>query len=127
VVGPGVFRRDSWAIQTRIPSDLWLGLLTEFDAGRVQEISLVIDAPLWMKRTPFFHDRKPHMMFGPDRSGGHAMGKATAITWGSQSPATEAQIEVAVPSTAEGDVKIRQLLTWGIPSIVVLLIVIAVS
>ena len=117
---------DSWAIQTRLPADLWLNLASEFDAGRVQEISLAIDAPLWMKRTPFFHDRRPHMMFAPDRNGGHAMGKATSVTWGTGSAAIS-PVEPSVAPPVHDDTKIRQLLTWGIPAIIVLLVVIAVS
>jgi hypothetical protein len=122
---PEVSDKDSWAIQTRIPADLWAVMVAEFDAGRVQEIALSIEVPLWAKPMPFFHNPKPHLMFAPEKRGGHAMGKATSITWGTETTAIST-LPSEMPIVVEDDGRIRQILTWGIPAIVALLAYIAV-
>jgi len=125
---------DSWAVQIRIPGDVWKRLEYDYDAEHVREIDLTVQAPLWCKRTPFFHQNRPALMLTPDRngSGGAVQGKTTAITWrDGPRVATEASAlpedmvaPVAGPPTVSA--RLVSTVTWCLPAIVALLAFIAV-
>ncbi len=113
-----------WAVQARLPPEVWAMLIAEFDAGRVQRLSMDVDGGMWSKPTPFFHDPRPHLMLPPKGGGaGHAIAKTISITWGTE--IVTMPDEAAAPLTTSGAGRVRQLLTWGLPAIVGLLAIIA--
>lgn len=120
-------REAPWAIQARLPRDVWAGLIAEFDAGRVQELGLDVQGGMWMKRTPFFYDPRAHLMLAPDGNGGHAMAKATSITWGMGPAAPVTAAESAPPPETTKPAGPSRMLAWCLPAIVVLLAVLVLK
>jgi hypothetical protein len=121
-----IFEEDSWAIQTRIPGDVWRRLEADYDAGRVREIDLAVQAPLWAKRTAFFVNPRPDMMLTPDSNGngGATHGKTSGITWRDRMPPVESPTTEKEPALPK---RLVDTIVWSMPAIVVLLVIIAVS
>lgn len=131
---------DRWAVQARLPADIWARLEASYDAGQVREVDLTVVAPLWAKPTRFFTERRPDLMLTPDRSGGGgaAQGKTTQLTWrdrplkaeaaAASAPADRYEDQPATPSAPTPSPVPAQLVTvvaWSLPAIVLLLAYIA--
>ncbi|WP_199084483.1 hypothetical protein [Bosea sp. ASV33] len=131
---------DRWAVHVRVPGDVWKRLEFDYDAGQAREIDLTVVAPLWCKRTPFFHQRRPALKLTPDRNGGGGatQGKTTSITWRDRPAIVTGHAATSPP--AGGDVaavtagsspsmvilaRLVSIVSWCLPAIVVLLAFIA--
>lgn len=130
---------DRWAVHVRVPGDVWKRLEFDYDAGQAREIDLTVVAPLWCKRMPFFHQRRPDLKLTPDRNGGGGatQGKTTSITWRDR-PAI-VTVPAAGPTHAGDDepvasgagrsmiipARLISIVSWCLPTIVILLAFIA--
>lgn len=120
-----ITEEDSWAIQTRLPGDVWRRLEADYDAGRVQEIDLAVQAALWAKRTAFFINPRPDMMLTPDSNGkgGATHGKTSGISWKDRAPigvSTKNDEQPILPK------RLVDTIVWTLPAIVAILAVVAV-
>lgn len=129
---------DHWAVQARLPNDVWARLEASYDAGQAYELNLTVVAPLWIRPTPFFHQRRPDLMLTPDRSGGGgaAQGKTTQLTWRDRpllhEAATPAEHENSptakmASNTSPAQSSMTSVIAWTLPAIVVLLAYIAMK
>lgn len=126
-----IFDEDTWALAVRIPGDVWKRLEFDYDAEQAREIDLIVEAPLWCKRVPFFSPRQPDLKLTPDRNGGGGAtrGRTTSITW-RDGPARGEHVAL-VPAKATGadttalPQRVVSTVIWCLPAIVALLLLIA--
>ncbi len=131
---------DRWAIHLCVPGDVWKRLEFDYNSDQACEIDLVVVAPLWCKRTPFFHQRRPELKMPPYRtgSGGATHGKTSSITWrdrpvvlvGKSTPAgdfkdSESEPIGPIAALLAGYQKSALIATWSLPAIAILLAFIA--
>jgi len=128
---------DAWTVQVRVPGDVWRRLEFDYDADQAREIELNVEAPLWCKPVPFFHQRRPDLKLTPDRNGGGGAthGRTTGITWLDRAPANgpiqehtaNDDFAPAVPAQVPLPLSssVITTVTWTLPVIVILLAYIA--